>query len=121
MNKPILRLICALLGVLIVTNTPMPLAFAADVVVGDGSPASCSETAFDAALTTAQNGGGMITFNCGSAVHTITFTIAKTVNLGNVTINGNNRIILNANTNERHFFRGYRRDVSATQHHAAPG
>ncbi|MEI2690080.1 MAG: hypothetical protein V9H69_10340 [Anaerolineae bacterium] len=28
-------------------------------------PASCTEAAFDAALATASNGGGTITFNCG--------------------------------------------------------
>ena len=40
-------------------------AHAADAVVGNGNPASCTEAAFDAALTTASSGGGVITFNCG--------------------------------------------------------
>jgi predicted outer membrane repeat protein len=79
---------------------------AADAVVGDGSPASCTEAAFDTALTTAVSGGGTITFNCGAAEATIPFSLSKIVNLGNVTIDGADRIILNANNNDRHFFIG---------------
>ncbi|MCB0182623.1 MAG: hypothetical protein KDE31_00075, partial [Caldilineaceae bacterium] len=81
-------------------------ARAANAVVGNGSPASCTEAAFDTALVTASNGGGVITFNCGAAVHTVQFSVAKAVNLGNVTINGRGRIILAAGSNERHFFAG---------------
>ncbi len=79
---------------------------AADAVVGNGNPASCTEAAFDAALTTASSGGGVITFNCGAAVKTISFTVFKVVNLGNVTIDGGGRVILNAGALERHFFAG---------------
>lgn len=81
-------------------------AQAANAVVGNGSPASCTETAFDNALVTASNGGGVITFNCGQATKTIALTTAKIVNLGNVTIDGGNRIILTAGATERHFFAG---------------
>ena len=43
-------------------------ARAADAVVGSGSPASCTEIAFDTALNTVQlSGGGTISFNCGAA------------------------------------------------------
>jgi len=80
--------------------------YASSAVVGDGTPASCTEAAFDAALAAANAGGGEITFNCGSAVHTIQFSTAKTILLANVTINGGSRIILNAASNERHFFAG---------------
>ncbi len=38
---------------------------AADAVVGDGSPESCTEAAFDVALAAA-GGGGTITFDCGA-------------------------------------------------------
>lgn len=79
---------------------------AADAVVGDGSPASCTEAAFDVALTTVNSGGGVMTFNCGPSVHTIQLSLAKVVNLANVTINGGGRIILNAGPNERIFFVG---------------
>jgi len=81
-------------------------ARAANAVVGSGTAASCTEAAFDSALTTAQVGGGTITFNCGPAVATIPFSVSKVVNLGNVTIDGGGRIILNANNNDRHFFAG---------------
>jgi predicted outer membrane repeat protein len=81
-------------------------ARAADAVVGNGTAASCTEAAFDAALATAQTGGGTITFNCGPAVATIPFSVFKTVTLGNVTIDGGGRIILNANNNDRFFFAG---------------
>ena len=53
-------------------------ARAANAVVGTGTPASCTEAAFDDALVTASAGGGTITFNCGSGAHTITFSISKT-------------------------------------------
>ena len=81
-------------------------SWAADAVVGTGTPASCTETAFDAALVSASVGGGTITFNCGPAVATVPLTVAKIVNLGNVTIDGANRIVLNAGNNDRLFFVG---------------
>ena len=79
---------------------------AADAVVGNGTAASCTEAAFNAALATAQTGGGTITFNCGPGVATIPFTVFKIIILGNVTIDGGGRIILNANNTDRHFFAG---------------
>ena len=87
-------------------TVPWQRAGAASAVVGTGTPASCTEGAFDSALTTASTGGGTITFNCGPAVHTLQFTVAKIVNLGDVTIDGGGRIILAAGNNERHFFAG---------------
>ena len=44
-------------------------------VVGNGTPASCTEAALDAAL----NGGGMVTFNCGPDPVTITLTAEKVI------------------------------------------
>lgn len=81
-------------------------AHAGDAIVGDGTPASCTESAFDTALTEANNGGGSITFNCGSTPTTITFTVQKIINLGSVTIEGDNLITLEASPNERLFFVG---------------
>ena len=83
-----------------------PPARAANAVVGSGTAASCTEAAFDSALAAAQVGGGTITFNCGPAVATIPFSSFKTVTLGDVTIDGGGRVILNANNNDRHFFAG---------------
>lgn len=82
------------------------LGYAADSVVGDGTPGSCTEAAFDAALATAVVGGGTITFDCGPSEVTIPFTLAKIVTLGNVTIDGDDRVILNANNTDRLFFAG---------------
>jgi predicted outer membrane repeat protein len=81
-------------------------ARAADAVVGDGDPSSCTEAAFDSALATASAGGGTITFNCGPATTTIAFTVVKIANLGDVTLDGGGRIVLQAGANERHFFVG---------------
>jgi predicted outer membrane repeat protein len=78
-------------------------AFAANAVVGSGTAGSCTEAAFDNALTAANSGGGTITFNCGAAVTTISFTSQKSI-LASVTINGNDLIILNGGSVTRHFF-----------------
>ncbi len=56
--------------------------------VGSGTPASCTETAFDNALT----GGGTVTFNCGGA-KTITLTSPKMI-ADNTTIDGGGLITL---------------------------
>lgn len=66
-------------------------------VVGTGSPGSCT----DAALNSELSGGGTITFNCGSAPHTITFGAAKTIT-ANTLIDGGGRITFSAN-GSRHF------------------
>lgn len=92
-------------GCLIVALAPRAV-YAGNAVVGNGTAASCTEAAFDSALATASAGGGVITFNCGPSTVTIPFTDAKTVVLGNVTINGGGRIVLQAGNNERHFFSG---------------
>jgi predicted outer membrane repeat protein len=57
-------------------------ARAANAVVGSGTPASCTEATFTAALATANTGGGVITFNCGSDPHTILFSSTKTLQNG---------------------------------------
>src|SRR5262245_43150569 len=58
-------------------------------VVGNGTPASCTEAAFDAALTT----GGTITFNCGPAPFAIPITSRKSIN-ADTTIDGGGKITL---------------------------
>lgn len=62
-------------------------------VVGDGTPASCTSDAFVEAVAR----GGVITFNCGAAPHTIVLTrTAKVVNNTGprIVIDGGNRITL---------------------------
>jgi hypothetical protein len=66
-------------------------------VVGTGSPGSCT----DAALNSALSGGGAISFNCGSAPHTIIFGAAKTIT-ANTQIDGGGRVTFSAN-GSRHF------------------
>lgn len=68
---------------------------AADGVVGNGSPGSCTEVAFDTVLATVQgSGGGTVTFNCGAAPHTIPFTGYKQISTA-VVIEGGNLVALN--------------------------
>jgi hypothetical protein len=60
-------------------------------VVGDGSPASCTA----AALTTAVAAGGVVTFNCGAAEHTIVLTAPLSAPTGmDTTIDGGNTVVL---------------------------
>jgi hypothetical protein len=58
-------------------------------VVGTGTAGSCTESAFDTALT----GGGSVTFNCGGGPVTITFSTTKTITIA-TTIDGANLITL---------------------------
>ena len=89
--------ILGLLAAFIPVLTFQP-AFAAGVV-GNGNPASCTEVAFDAALA----GGGLVTFDCGPAQHTITLTTEKVI-ANNTEIDGGDLIRLDMNFNARHFY-----------------
>ena len=62
------------------------------VVVGNGAPASCTETT----LATALAQGGNITFNCGSAAHTINFTTYRQIGQAS-TLDGGGLITLSGN------------------------
>ncbi|MBK8817003.1 MAG: hypothetical protein IPN42_16520 [Methylococcaceae bacterium] len=73
------------------------LSFAAGIV-GNGSPASCT----DAALITALSGGGTVTFNCGSAAKTILFGNEKIIT-ADTTIDGGNLISLSGGNSTRLF------------------
>lgn len=77
--------------------TPIRPAQAAGTV-GTGTPESCSEAAFDAALA----GGGTITFNCGGPA-TIVLTTQKVI-LVNTVIDGGGLITLSGNDTSRLFF-----------------
>ena len=105
MKQNILRIVVITIALLVLTAGYNPAA-AADAVVGNGTPASCTEAAFDSALLAASTGGGTITFNCGPNPATIQLSIAKLVTLSDVTIDGGDRITLNAGNNDRHFFAG---------------
>ncbi len=67
-------------------------------VVGDGTPASCTA----AALATAVAQGGIITFDCGAAEHTITVTAPLAAPTGtDTTIDGGGSIVLSGGNTSR--------------------
>jgi Zn-dependent metalloprotease len=67
-------------------------------VVGDGTPASCTDTALGAAMANA----GAITFSCGAAPHTILVSNARTIN-ADTSLDGGGLITLQAH-GSRHFY-----------------
>jgi hypothetical protein len=88
--------------------TLLETARADDAVVGDGTPASCTEAALDDALFLVDFGpggsGGVVSFACGAADTTIPITTARFLGTeGNVVIDGGGRITLDANESSRHF------------------
>jgi fibronectin type 3 domain-containing protein len=58
-------------------------------VVGDGTPASCTESAFEEAITA----GGIVTFNCGSAPYRLVLSSTKSITKDTV-IDGGNLVTL---------------------------
>jgi predicted outer membrane repeat protein len=70
-----LKVRLALLCALALAGAPVHRLHAAGGVVGDGTPASCTEQALDSALAAATS----ISFNCGAAPHTITVTRQKLI------------------------------------------
>ena len=81
----------------------VPVSAAADVVVGTGSPASCTESVLQAAVTTVNGAsGGVISFNCGGA-HSIALTQQLRFDQPNAvyTLNGGGLITLNGNDQTR--------------------
>ncbi len=71
---------------------PQPLSVASPTtVIGNGSSASCTESTLRAAVAN----GGVITFNCGSASHTIALTQPLVAPVDrDTTIDGGDRIVL---------------------------
>ncbi|MBX3053127.1 MAG: hypothetical protein KF753_16710 [Caldilineaceae bacterium] len=91
------HLFVILLSVLVL-SVGLLRAASTDAVIGDGTPASCTEAAFDAAL----NSGGAITFNCGGAPLVIPLSAQKVIS-GDTQIDGGGLITLHAN-GSRHFY-----------------
>jgi predicted outer membrane repeat protein len=99
--KQLTSLLLLIVWVLSVGQRPL---HAADAVVGTGTAASCTEAAFNTALSTVQSSGsGTITFNCGGAT-TIIFTASKIITNAAVTINGGNSITLSGGNSIRPFY-----------------
>ncbi len=68
-------------------------------VVGTGTPGSCDEPALETALA----GGGLVTFNCGAAQHTIGLTSEKIISV-DTQINGGGLITLDGQDQTRIFY-----------------
>ncbi|MFO7678722.1 MAG: hypothetical protein R6X34_01605 [Chloroflexota bacterium] len=99
--KRLTSLLLLIVWVLSVGQQPL---HAADATVGTGTAVSCTEAAFNAALSTVQSSGsGTITFNCGGAT-TIIFTASKIISNAAVTINGGNSITLSGGNTIRPFY-----------------
>ncbi|VAW37237.1 hypothetical protein MNBD_CHLOROFLEXI01-4817 [hydrothermal vent metagenome] len=67
-------------------------------VVGSGTAVSCTESALNTALT----GGGLVSFNCGAAPHTINITSEKLITT-NSSIDGDSLITLDGGGGSRIF------------------
>jgi hypothetical protein len=76
--------------------------FATSAVVGTGTPASCTEAAFDAGITAVNTGGGTLTFDCGAAPHVILVTVERPLT-GEIVIDGGDRITLSGGLATRIF------------------
>lgn len=87
-NKRFAPLYIALIAILL-SSLSLPMTVKAGGTVGNGTPESCTEAAFDNALS----GGGLVTFNCGPSPYTLTITNQKTIS-ANTTIDGGNLIKL---------------------------
>jgi hypothetical protein len=100
-----------------------------DVVVGNGTPASCTEAALDAALAQLYPGptfpGGTLTFNCGPNPHTIVLSGQKYLDYATI-VDGGGLITLSGNGITRIFFiaqeaRVEIRNITLTQGAATEG
>ena len=68
-------------------------------VVGNGTPGSCTDAAYAAAMA----GGGLVTFNCGPSPVTISVT-TKVIGSGETTtVDGGDRVILDGGGTLQHF------------------
>lgn len=97
-SKPLKRGVILLVGLALLAGALRNAAPAyAAGVVGNGNPASCTETALDTALS----GGGLITFNCGAAPKTILLSFTKQI-AENTEIRGGDLITLSGNNTVSH-------------------
>lgn len=96
MNKILMHM--TTVAALVLAMTPFAVNAEPDAgVVGTGTPASCDSNA----LQTALNGGGQVTFNCGSVPHTIisnTYVISA-----NTVVDGGGKITLDGENLRQHF------------------
>jgi predicted outer membrane repeat protein len=107
MKKLITLTICMMLILAVFMAVTPQTARADSAVVGTGTPASCTEAVFDAALAEIYPGatapGGVLTFNCGPNPHTIIFTGGKHLSDGTI-IDGGGLITLSGGNSTQIFF-----------------
>jgi hypothetical protein len=109
LSKP--RSVVALLMAALAALSIVPQSLAAGVV-GTGTSASCTEAAFDTALS----GGGIVTFNCGPGTTTITLTATKTITAATTIVGddtGVSRIVISGGNAVRLFTVSATLDVGA--------
>lgn len=93
LHNPVSRFILILIIIGGMTFAAQP-ARSAGGVVGTGTPGSCTDTSFDTVFNNVQSsGGGIITFNCGAAPHTIILSVKRSVS-ANTEIHGSNLVSL---------------------------
>ena len=84
-----------------------PAAYADDAVVGNGSGASCTEAALNAAIAQLYPGanfpGGTLSFNCGEFHVEIPITSAKGLGFGYGTVTEGSGVTLDAQDASQHF------------------
>ncbi len=107
--------------IILLAGLSRPVQVQAAGTVGDGTPASCTETAFDIALL----GGGSVIFNCGPGPVTIPITGEKSIT-ANTTIDGGTLITLDGGGTTRLFmvYGGVRfelKNITLTRGSAAQG
>jgi hypothetical protein len=94
------------LSVLCLAAMLAPPSQADNVVIGSGSPASCTDAAINAALPLLVNGvggqgpGGVMSFNCGPAFHIITVNTQKFLS-GQILIDGASKVALDGQHSTR--------------------
>ena len=77
-----------------------PLPASAAGVVGSGTPGSCTDVAFDAALT----GGGLVTFNCGAVPFVLAVNTHVIQTGDTTTVDGGGGITLDGGDTLQHFY-----------------
>ena len=92
-----MRLLAALSVTVLLTYISTNAAYGAGII-GNGSSGSCTDAALNAAL----NGGGSVTFKCGSAAKTILISSEKTIS-ANTVIDGGNLITISGGNSKRLF------------------
>ncbi len=90
-----------LLPLLLLSLAPSPI-LAGSTVVGNGTPASCTEAALDAAVTVANGSFGIVTFNCGAAPKVIVLSHERALANG-VIVDGGNLVTLSGGNFTRIF------------------